>query len=193
MMRPTRSGYAKWLKMSVACYIMCFHYFFFFFFGEFMCFHLWASTPARVNLCKIQKVTNFTHFTPKIFHISPSKVVQIYTFATVTMHRCMVTVARVYHILLISCFAPFFSLFFMQNKLTSLLNPHHLFPQIHTNTNTPTHKHKHTEKSSQRVPRLGLVSRTTSSSWVAELRGGVWLDGSGLWVFEGWCGFWVQV
>ena len=25
MMRPTRSGYAKWLKMSVACYIMCFH------------------------------------------------------------------------------------------------------------------------------------------------------------------------
>ena len=56
----------------------------------------------------------------------------------------------------------FFSLFFMQNKLTSLLNPHHLFPQIHTNTNTPTHKH--IDKSSQRVPRPGLVSRTSSSS-----------------------------
>ena len=30
----------------------------------------------------------------------------------------------------------------MQNKLTSLLNPHHLFPQIHTNTNTQTNHHK---------------------------------------------------
>ena len=60
-------------------------------------------------------------------------------------------------------FCAFFSLsFFMQNKLTSLLNPHHLFPQIHTNTNTPTHKH--IDKSSQRVPRPGLVSRTSSSS-----------------------------
>ena len=60
----------------------------------------------------------------------------------------------------------FFSLFFMQNKLTSLLNPHHLFPHIHTNTNTPTHKHKHKhiDKSSQRVPRPSLVSRTSSSS-----------------------------
>ena len=68
---------------------------------------------------------------------------QIYTFATVTMHICMVTVARVYHILLISCFAHFCSLFFMQNKLTSLLNPHHLFPQIHTNTNTNTQTNHH--------------------------------------------------
>ena len=131
MLRPTHNGYAKWLQMSVACYIKCFHtlfFFFFFFFWEFMCFHLWASTLARINLCKIQKATTFTHFTSKIFHISPFKVVQIYTFATVTMHICMVTVARVYHILLISCFAHFCSLFFMQNKLTSLLNPHHLFP-----------------------------------------------------------------
>ena len=79
----------------------------------------------------------------------------------------MATIACVYHILLISHFAPFFfSLFFMQNKLTSLLNPHHLFPQIHTNTNTPTykHKHKHIDKLSQRVSRPGLVSRTSSSS-----------------------------
>ena len=95
----------------------------------------------------------------------------------------------------------FFSVFFVQNKLTSLLNPHHLFPQIHTNTNTPTHKHKHTDKSSQRVPCPGPVSRTSSSSLVAELRGWVWLGGSGLWVeehrykilivflFWGWCGF----
>ena len=81
----------------------------------------------------------------------------------------MATIACVYHILLISHFASFFfSLFFMQNKLTSLLNPHHLFPHIHTNTNTPTHKHKHKhkhiDKSSQRVSRPSLVSRTSSSS-----------------------------
>ena len=129
--------------------------------------HFRASTPTRVNIYKIQKTTTFTYFTPKIFHISLSKVAQIYTFATVTVHICTTTVARVYHILLISHFAPFFfSLFFVQNKLSSLLNPHHLFPQIHTNTNTntPTHKHKHTDKSSQRLPRLGLMSRTSSSS-----------------------------
>ena len=57
---------------------------------------------------------------------------------------CMTTIAYEYPILLISCFAPFFlSLFFVRNKLNSLLNPHHLFPQIHTNTNTPTHTHTH--------------------------------------------------
>ena len=32
----------------------------------------------NVNLCKIPKVTNFTHFVPKIFHINPSKIVYIY-------------------------------------------------------------------------------------------------------------------
>ena len=49
----------------------------------------------------------------------------------------------------------------MQNKLTSLLNPHHLFPHIHTNTNTPTHKH--IDKSSQRVPRPGHFEFELSS------------------------------
>ena len=39
-----------------------------------------------VKLCKIQKVTNFTHFAPKIFHFNLSKTVYIYTCATVTMH-----------------------------------------------------------------------------------------------------------
>ena len=61
-----------------------------------------------VNICKIQKSTTFIHFIPKIFRISPSKTVQIYTFAIVTMHICMATVACVYHILLISRFALFF-------------------------------------------------------------------------------------
>ena len=31
----------------------------------------------------------------------------------------------------------------MQNKLTSLLNSYHLFPQIHTNTNTNTQTNHH--------------------------------------------------
>ena len=32
----------------------------------------------NVNLSKIPKVTNFTHFVPEIFHINPSKIVYIY-------------------------------------------------------------------------------------------------------------------
>ena len=47
-----------------------------------------ASTLVEVNICKIckiQKTTNFTHFISKIFHISPSKNVHIYTFIIVTV------------------------------------------------------------------------------------------------------------
>ena len=61
-----------------------------------------------VKLCKIQKATNFTHFVQKIFHISLSKTMYIYTFAIVTMHIYTVTVAVYTIILLISHFAPFF-------------------------------------------------------------------------------------
>ena len=119
--------------------------------------HFRTSTPARVNIYKIQKTTTFTHFTPKIFHISLSKVVQIYTFATVTVHICMATVARVYHILLISRFAPFFlSLLCAKQTVFS--------PQSSSSFSSDTHKHKHTDKSSQRLPHLGLMSRTSSSS-----------------------------
>ena len=119
--------------------------------------HFRTSTPARVNIYKIQKTTTFTHFTPKIFHISLSKVVQIYTFATVTVHICTATVARVYHILLISRFAPFFlSLLCAKQTVFS--------PQSSSSFSLDTHKHKHTNKSSQRLPHLGLMSRTSSSS-----------------------------
>ena len=37
----------------------------------------------NVNLCKIPKVTNFTHFVQKIFHINPSKIVYIYPSVSV--------------------------------------------------------------------------------------------------------------
>ena len=40
-------------------------------------FSLRASTSVDVKLCKIQKVTNFTHFASKIFHISHSKILYI--------------------------------------------------------------------------------------------------------------------
>ena len=46
-----------------------------------------------VNLCIIQKDTNFTHFASKILHISVSKSVHICTFTTVTVHICTVIVA----------------------------------------------------------------------------------------------------
>ena len=76
-----------------------------------------------VNICKIQKATNFTYFIPKIFHISPSKTVHIYTFATVTVHIYTVIVTVYPIILLISHFAPFFlSFLHLQKRLRLLLS-----------------------------------------------------------------------
>ena len=102
-----------------------------------------ASTSTCVNLYKIQKATIFTHFTPKIFHISPSKVVQIYTFATVTVHICMATIARLYHILLILRFVPFF-LSFLCAKQTDFS------PQSSSSFSSDTHKHTHTQTQTHR-------------------------------------------
>ena len=119
----------------------------------------------NIKLCKIQKATNFTHFIPKIFHINPSKTMNIYTFATVYII-----------ILLISHFAPFFSLFSMQNKLTSPLHivfflrytqtqthPHpntstqtNQHRETNTNTNSPTHKHNHAVKPIERQISSGV-------------------------------------
>ena len=106
-----------------------------------------ASTSLDVNICKIQKATNFTHFTPKIFHISPSKTVYIYTFAIVTMHIYMVTIAVYPIILLISHSAPFFlSLLHLQKQLKLLLSLIIFFFLWYTQThphrqaNTETHK-----------------------------------------------------
>ena len=84
-----------------------------------------ASTSVNINICKIQKATNFTYFylkISKIFHIRPSKIVYIvYTI-----------------ILLISHFAPFFLsllliIFFLRYTQTQT--------HPHTNTNTQTNQH----------------------------------------------------
>ena len=62
-----------------------------------------------VKVCKMQKVTNFTHFVQKIFHVGTSIIVYIYTFATVIVHIYTVTVDVYPIILLISRLAFFFS------------------------------------------------------------------------------------
>ena len=51
------------------------------------------------KFCIIEKDTNFTHFASKMLHISASKLVHIYTFATVTMHICTIIVDLVSNIL----------------------------------------------------------------------------------------------
>ena len=110
-------------------------------------FNVRASTSVNVNIYKIQKAINFTYFTPKIFHINPSKTVHIYTFATVTVHIYTVTVAMYSIILLIFHFAPFFlSLLHLQNQLVLLLSLIIFFSlwytqtHPHKQTNTETHK-----------------------------------------------------
>ena len=112
----------------------------------------------EVKLCKMQKPTNFTHFAPKIFHISLSKTMYIYTFATVTVHMCMVIVDVYLIILLISRSHLFFSPFSMHNELSHFSSPYFLFPQIHTNA--PTHKHIHTDKSTQRYTNIPTHKQT---------------------------------
>ena len=109
----------------------------------------------NIKLCKIQKATNFTHFIPKIFHINPSKTMNIYTFATVYII-----------ILLISHFAPFFSLFSMQNKLTSPL--HIVFflrytqtqTHPHPNTSTQTNQHRDTQTQTQTHPHTNTTTQS---------------------------------
>ena len=118
--------------------------------------HFRASTLARVNIYKIQKTTTFTHFTPKIFHISLSKVVQIYTFATVTVHICTATVARVYHILLISRFAPFFlSLLCAKQTVFS--------PQSSSSFSSYTYKHKNKHTHTQTQTHRQIITEVASS------------------------------
>ena len=103
-----------------------------------------------VNICKIQKATNFTHFTPKIFHISPSKTVHI-----LYLHICYSNRAYIHGYY--SCVSYYFinfsfhSLFSLSSpfaKTTQISSlPHHLLlPLIHTNTTTQTNQHKGTQK-----------------------------------------------
>ena len=102
-----------------------------------------VSTLACVNLYKIQKATTFTHFIPKIFHISSSKVVQIYIFATITVHIYRAIVARLYHILLISRFAPFFPSLLCAKQTD-------FSPQSSSSFSSDTHKHTHTQTQTHR-------------------------------------------
>ena len=60
-----------------------------------------ASILVGVQFSKIQKSLHFTHFGQKNTHISGCKIVYLYTIATVTVHICMITVARVFDILLL--------------------------------------------------------------------------------------------
>ena len=96
-------------------------------------------------------MVNFTHFNPptqKNTHISACKIVHIYKSATVTVHNYTVTVALHTNILLISHFAPFFSLSSPSRKPTQASLPHHLLlPLMHTNT--PTHTDTTTDPAAQ--------------------------------------------
>ena len=70
----------------------------------------------------MQKVTNFTHLVPKFFHVSPSKIVYIYTFAIVNVYIYTVIVDVYLIILLILHLAPFYlSLLHLQNQLELII------------------------------------------------------------------------
>ena len=130
-----------------------------------------ASTSVNVNICKIQKATNFTYFylkISKIFHIRPSKIVYIvYTI-----------------ILLISHFAPFFFSPFSSSSFSSDTHKHkhkhtHTHTQTHRQINTEMHKHTHANKPTERQIGAGSEDRC------------LWVDGvraCGFWFL--WC-WWV--
>ena len=60
-----------------------------------------ASPSVCAKLCKMEKVTNFTHFKQKNTHISECKVVHKCTIATVIVYICTVIVACAFNILTI--------------------------------------------------------------------------------------------
>ena len=164
-----------------------------------------ASTSVDAKLRKIQKVTNFTHFAQKIFHIDLSKTV--YTCVTLIVYICTVTVAMYPIILLISHFTHFFSLSSpcTTNSVLDFSYPHLIFLQIHTNTPTPTykaHKHIHTEKSTQRYTNIPTHKYThTDKPIERQIGAGVgclWIGASGVksefmgqwkwvWMLVDWC------
>ena len=91
------------------------------------CIRVSASTD--VNLCIIQKDTNFTHFASKILHISASKSVHICTFVTVTVHICTVIVVLYFIFLIIFSHTSqvIFSLFFINSLSLLHLTLFHLY------------------------------------------------------------------
>ena len=78
--------------------------------------HDWTTQSIHTNLSKIQKVSKFAQFSSKTTHIIGCKNVHIYTFATLTMQICMVTVALYNNSL-------FIYLFFLSHHLGSLSFP----------------------------------------------------------------------
>ena len=113
-----------------------------------------ASTSALVYSCIIEKKRNFTHLSHKTAHISPSKIVHIYTFATATVHIYTVTVDVHPIILLISQFRTFFSLSSPCAKQTqSQTSPLLIFfflrytqTHSHRQINTEIHKYTYMDK-----------------------------------------------
>ena len=59
----------------------------------FFCLIQYYPQSIHTSFSKIQKVSKFAQFSFKTTHISVCKNVHIYTFATLTMQLCMVTVA----------------------------------------------------------------------------------------------------
>ena len=59
----------------------------------FFCLIQYYPQSIHTSFSKIQKVSKFAQFSFKTTHISGCKNVHIYTFATLTMQLCMVTVA----------------------------------------------------------------------------------------------------
>ena len=91
---------------------------------------------------------NFTHFNQEKKH--SHQYLQNCAYiqnATIIVHICTVTVALHINILLISHFAPFFSLSSPSTKSTCTSSlPHHLLlPLIHTNTPTQTNQHRNAQ------------------------------------------------
>ena len=112
-----------------------------------------ASASTLVYSCIIEKKGNFTHLSHKISYTNLSKIVYIYTFATVIVHIYMVTVDVHPIILLISPFRTFFSLSSPCAKRTqSQTSPLLIFfflrytqTHPHTNTSIQTNQHRDTQ------------------------------------------------
>ena len=165
-----------------------------------------ASTSVDAKLRKIQKVTNFTHFAQKIFHIDLSKTV--YTCATLIVYICTVTVAMYPIILLISHFTHFFLSLLRAQRTQSQTSPililfffrytqTHPHPHTkHTNTSTQKNQHRDTQTyphtntptwTNQQRDILVLVLVAYGSVLVA-LNQSSWVNGNGsgcLWIGVG--------
>ena len=152
-----------------------------------------VSTLVDINICKIQKITNFTHFTPKIFYISPSKIVYIYTFATIIVHIYTITVTVHTIILLISQFPTFFlSLLCVQNELNLRL----LLSS--SSFSSDTHKHIYIDKSTQRYTNTPTRTNQQKERERESGVGRLWIDAGGgdqsLWVNGNRSGcLWIDV